>query len=461
MDTAAPANASLLLVGLPGLVLGRCALDIGIQVTHVLEGEFHTVWTALEDRASLLQQNTATPGTEATRRQALGRQKQALKLAHLGASRTLLVDCRQRKWLPSPRLPGANSKDSSQNLRQSRWDSTKAADEGLLSIVARLPQGKSPGPSGMSAEHLQGANQQTQVALIRVLRQLATAPENFPSPLTRALRSSRLLPFAKPPKESAPQENPGVRPIGVPEVLRKVATQWTLRAVIDRAHLSCEPDAVVLRLDLENAFNRIDQRLAKKLVDQHFPELAVVYRLGYGSDAADSPTLCGWRSAPGENQTEHSRLTLQAATGVQQGDPLGPVLHALALAPFLKALRTKFSDLTIVAIHDHITIVGPLQELKQALAWSRTMLPSLGARLQLNKCTLYGRALTTARVINREIPDIQVTREGVTIHSIPIGNREYIEHECRALQNKHEKVIKEIAQLPQHELNAQVALFRY
>jgi len=164
---------------------------------------------------------------------------------------------------------------------------------GASTKFARLPQGKSPGPSGLRAEHLQGANQRTMVALIRVLRQLATAPENFSSPLTRALRSSRLLPFAKPQKEADPPQRPGVRPIGVPEVLRKIATQWTPRAVIDRvrellvplqlgigvsggceralhviqAHLACKPDAVVLRLDLENAFNRIDRRIAKRLVE--------------------------------------------------------------------------------------------------------------------------------------------------------------------------------------------------
>mmetsp|Transcript_14650 Transcript_14650/g.59622 ORF Transcript_14650/g.59622 Transcript_14650/m.59622 type:complete len:123 (-) Transcript_14650:3880-4248(-) len=46
-----------------------------------------------------------------------------------------------------------------------RCDPTRAADEGLLSIVARLPQGKSPGPSGLRAEHLQGATQQTQSGL--------------------------------------------------------------------------------------------------------------------------------------------------------------------------------------------------------------------------------------------------------------------------------------------------------
>mmetsp|Transcript_14653 Transcript_14653/g.59643 ORF Transcript_14653/g.59643 Transcript_14653/m.59643 type:complete len:168 (-) Transcript_14653:3761-4264(-) len=90
-----------------------------------------------------------------------------------------------------------------------RWDPARTADEGLMSIVARLPQGKSPGSSGLRAEHLQGATQQTQVALIRVLRQLATAPEKFSPALTRALRSSRLLPFAKPSTGRAPQEPPG------------------------------------------------------------------------------------------------------------------------------------------------------------------------------------------------------------------------------------------------------------
>jgi len=64
-----------------------------------------------------------------------------------------------------------------------------------------------------------------------------------------------------------------------------------------------------------------------------------------------------------------TRLTLQAETGVQQGDPLGPVLLALALAAFLKALSRKFSGMTIVAIHDDLTLVGQLPTLKEALHW--------------------------------------------------------------------------------------------
>jgi len=50
---------------------------------------------------------------------------------------------------------------------------------------------------------------QKQGSLMRVLRQLAKAPQKFsPGPL-RALRSSRLLPFAKPTKNGAPQDRPG------------------------------------------------------------------------------------------------------------------------------------------------------------------------------------------------------------------------------------------------------------
>uniref|UniRef100_A0A7S0BF83 Uncharacterized protein n=1 Tax=Rhodosorus marinus TaxID=101924 RepID=A0A7S0BF83_9RHOD len=89
------------------------------------------------------------------------------------------------------------------------------------------------------------------------------------------------------------------------------------------------------------------------------------------------------------------------------------------------------------------------------------MLPSLGARLQLTKCSLYGRSLTTTRLVNRDIPGVQVTREGVTIHSIPIGTRQYIEQECRRLQNQHEHLFKEISRLPQDALAVQLALYRY
>jgi len=79
---------------------------------------------------------------------------------------------------------------------------------------------------------------------------------------------------------------------------------------------------------------------------------------------------------------EGDPLFLEAKTGVQQWDPLGPVLHALALASFLRALRRKFPELTLAAVHDDISLAGDPHDLKIALLWSQEALPGIGAKLQ-------------------------------------------------------------------------------
>ena len=76
-----------------------------------------------------------------------------------------------------------------------------------------------------------------------------------------------------------------------------------------------EVDFAVLKIDLHNAFNRVSRQAVLNACALHIPELLSWSQWCYGQH----PAL--W----------HSLGTISSEIGVQQGDPLGPLLFCLVL----------------------------------------------------------------------------------------------------------------------------------
>ena len=94
-----------------------------------------------------------------------------------------------------------------------------------------------------------------------------------------------------------------------------MARQWCQRK-------SSDTEAVFLKLDFANAFNTIDRSCFLREVRSKMPGLAPWADFCY---AAASNLVFG-------------RHIITSDNGVQQGDPLGPLLFALALQPVLQEL---------------------------------------------------------------------------------------------------------------------------
>jgi len=88
-------------------------------------------------------------------------------------------------------------------------------------------------------------------------------------------------------------------------------------------------------------------------------------------------------------RADHFHL-LWSATGVQQGDPLGPILFALAFHRVLRAVSSRHPGLQLVAAYlDDLTIAGTGEECKRALQTVCEEAQFLGLRVNGDKSTAF------------------------------------------------------------------------
>ena len=130
-----------------------------------------------------------------------------------------------------------------------------------------------------------------------------------------------------------------------------------------------DPQLVMGLVDFENAFNEVHRQRFLDIVRQYYP---AVYPWIFFCYSTGAPLFL-------------NHDILYATTGVQQGDPLGPVLFALVLHPLLQFLRDSLS-LRVGAILDDVTFLGSPDSTLRALEYIRFEGPGVGLRLSPKTC---------------------------------------------------------------------------
>ena len=215
-------------------------------------------------------------------------------------------------------------------------------------------------------------------AIATVSRKLCQKPELWQDGSLEPLLSSRLIPLDK---------NPGVRPIAIGEILRRligksvvtVLKPNVLQSVGDlqlcggqksgceaAVHamriLSQESDCDgILLVDADNAFNRINRRVMLHNVQIICPEIATFISNTYSSNARLFLT---------------GGYEISSSEGTAQGDPVAMPLYALALVPLLEDINSK--EVNQVAYADDLTAAGQLRSLLKWWIKLQSIGPYLG-----------------------------------------------------------------------------------
>ena len=309
----------------------------------------------------------------------------------------------------------------------------------VLHALRSFPSDSAPGPSRLSAIHLKEAV-------------FCPSPERGDKVLQAITATVNLLSAGRAPPDVIPhlcgasllaskKSGGGHRPIAVGEVLRRLVSKCLSRAVHSVANhyltplqvgvgvrAGCEaivhavsrtlddpvipPDSrCALLLDFSNAFNSIDRALMFREVRAHIPALSAWVESCYG---AQPRLLFG----------EHVILS---RCGVQQGDPLGPLLFALTLHPIVERIHQEVRELRInVWYLDDGTLCGPPEALFQALKIVEEDGPAGGLRLNRAKSLLFipDDVVSSCDCLP---PDVPITRSGFCLLGIPIGPPEFCE----------------------------------
>ena len=158
-----------------------------------------------------------------------------------------------------------------------------------------------------------------------------------------------------------------------------VSTKGGCEAIVHAAGLALAhlEDHWALSVDFRNAFNSISRTHMLEELRHHIPQASSFVEFCYSS-----------RPAPPILRLEHHSITSEA--GVQQGDPLGPLLFALTLKPVIHRIADEVATLGMNAWYlDDGFLVGRRDDLESVLKILEEEYPPRCLSLQKEKCHFY------------------------------------------------------------------------
>ena len=350
--------------------------------------------------------------------------------------------------------------------------------------IRRAPRGSAPGPSGLRKEPLRALGEEEQASLGFVVRLRAggVPVRRVPPLAAQTLAGAELLLLCKPGAADG-DGLPRLRPIGRPEILRKLAAASLAGAVRtaasrllsplqmgvgvpnpcervvheDSATHAHDPSAALVQLDFRNAFNLVSLPAAAASVSRAFPVFCPYLESVYRGGAP--PRVYGWVSdatPAGGAVGPLKRLWLGVERGVQQGDPLGPLLHAAATHLSVQRISEAHPAGVGRDVHDDEVVVTPHTDLLAVLQSAAAAGAAVDAELAPAKCA--GWSPTGAAALAHW--PARWHSDGVMQFSLPLGSDAFVAAAVDRLAATHGALTDAIAALPPSEVQSQLLLFR-
>jgi hypothetical protein len=322
-----------------------------------------------------------------------------------------------------------------------------SADEVKRAIRSFAP-GSAGGRDGLRPQHLKNmVDDHAGVSLCDSLAEFCNLvlAGGVPEDVRPAFFGASLFPFAK--------KDGGIRPIAVGLTLRrlvaKVANSRALQSCTSllaptqlgvgakggaealthaaRRYLqSMGGDRAFVKLDFSNAFNSVRRDSVMEAVATHRPDLLAFTESAYGSPS----------------QLWVGDFCISSAEGVQQGDPLGPLLFCLALDGPLKEVQSEFISgyLDDIGLGDTVTrLITQVQKLEHSCL-------SIGLRLNHAKCEVFGLTSTSQsewdksglKFIARPVEEASLLGAPLHIKGVDAA----LSSKCDQLQDVTQKLLK-------------------
>jgi len=212
----------------------------------------------------------------------------------------------------------------------------------------------------------------------------------------------------------------------------KAARQWCQR---NAGH----PDKVMLKIDFENAFNCVDRQQILQQCRDKIPSLSPWAEWCY---AEPSKLWFG-------------ESVVSSESGVQQGDPLGPLLFSLALQPLLEQAKREHGNngLDLVfAYLDDCVLAGDAAAVAQAFNDLRASAAAIGLKISMgrDKSLLVPCAKTQATFDRSLFPqDLEVQLDGnFELLGSAIGDAAHCRNHTTERINKACKLLQELGAVP-------------
>lgn len=308
----------------------------------------------------------------------------------------------------------------------------ESVDGKAISKSAMATQGGA-GPSGLDAnawrQLLTGYrhSQQLAEAIAGFARRVST--ETVDPASMFAYTSSRLVPLDK---------NPGVRPVGIGEVVRRIVGKAILRVISAdlrrvagsdqlcvgqragiesaihelRSSFSASNRQCLIQIDADNAFNTLNRSLLLHNIENICPLLKTVLLNTYRKDSFLTA----------------GKELFYSREGLTQGDNLAMAAFGANTLPLIQHLKEQLPNTILQKWYaDDANATGELLGVRKFLDLLTSIGPSYGYRVNTQKCWLIvhpGR-LDEARRMFEDIP-INITEDGHQILGSAIGTEDYV-----------------------------------